>query len=183
MRRYPSSSAQRTAFTHSGPLGICQTPRPSMGIWLPSARMRARPSALTALAVIDGRSFAPGLQGVLLSDGRLLRCTATVSAGAGRVRHGTARRLEPFEDEPHCHRAFPDRGRGALDGAAADVADGEDPRPAGFQEQRHPAGVVKPTFRYGAAGEQETAGVLGKLAREPLGAGLGPDEDEQAPDG
>ena len=31
-------------FTHAAPLGICQTPKPSMGIRFPSARTRARPS-------------------------------------------------------------------------------------------------------------------------------------------
>ena len=41
IRRYPASSAQRTAFTHAGPLGTCQTPRPSIGIWFSSARTRA----------------------------------------------------------------------------------------------------------------------------------------------
>src|SRR3954452_14211081 len=41
MWREPSSSAQRTAFSHSGPSGTCQTPRPSTGIWLSSASTRA----------------------------------------------------------------------------------------------------------------------------------------------
>jgi hypothetical protein len=40
---------------------------------------------------------------------------------------------EAFEDEPYRHRAFPDCGRGPLDRPAADIADGEDPGPAGFQ--------------------------------------------------
>src|SRR5207302_1264120 len=52
MCRYPSSSAHRTALTHSGPLGTCQTPRPSIGISLPSASTRALPSAVTALVVM-----------------------------------------------------------------------------------------------------------------------------------
>src|SRR3954447_15504078 len=32
MWRYPSSSAHRTALTHSGPSGICHVPRPNGGI-------------------------------------------------------------------------------------------------------------------------------------------------------
>jgi len=108
---------------------------------------------------------------------------AAVCVGAWRVCNGNPGGLEAFEDEPHRHRAFPDRGRGPLDRPAADVADGEDPGPAGFQEQGHPAGVVEPGFRDVGAGEQEPAGVFGELARQPPGAGLGADENEQAPDG
>jgi hypothetical protein len=52
MWRYPSSSADWTASTHACPLGTCQTPRPSMGMCMPSARTRARPSAVTELADI-----------------------------------------------------------------------------------------------------------------------------------
>ena len=55
--------------------------------------------------------------------------------GARRVCNGAPCGLETFEDEPHRHRAFPDRGRGPLDRPAADIADGEDPGPARFQEQ------------------------------------------------
>jgi threonine dehydratase len=47
MCRYPSSSAHRTASTHSGPFGICQTPRPTNGIALPSASTRPLPSAVS----------------------------------------------------------------------------------------------------------------------------------------
>ena len=46
MWRYPSSSAARTACTHAGPSGTCQTPSPSSGITVPSARTRPRPSAV-----------------------------------------------------------------------------------------------------------------------------------------
>src|SRR5437763_15933046 len=53
MWRYPNSSAQRTASTHSGPLGTCQTPRPSSGIRLPSASVRTHPSAVSASVVIE----------------------------------------------------------------------------------------------------------------------------------
>src|SRR6184192_1608853 len=52
MCRYPSSSAHRTALTHSAPLGTCQTPRPSIGSWLPSASTRARPSSVTGLVAM-----------------------------------------------------------------------------------------------------------------------------------
>src|SRR5437899_745199 len=45
--RYPTSSAQPTASAHSRPFGICQTPRPTSGISLPSASTRALPSAVT----------------------------------------------------------------------------------------------------------------------------------------
>src|ERR1700761_5259325 len=48
MCRYPRSSAQRTAFTQAAPLGTCQTPKPSMGIWFPSASTRTRPSGVTS---------------------------------------------------------------------------------------------------------------------------------------
>src|SRR5215467_15702753 len=47
--------------------------------------------------------------------------------------------LEAVVYEPYCDGAFPDGGRGALDRAAADVSDGEDPRPANLQEQRRAA--------------------------------------------
>src|SRR5216683_4402821 len=46
MWRYPSSSAHRTALTVVGPFGICQTPRPSSGIWFPSASVRGWSSKL-----------------------------------------------------------------------------------------------------------------------------------------
>src|SRR5260370_1519227 len=66
MCRYPSSRAHRTALTHCAPLGTCQTPRPSIGISLPSASTRARPSAVTALVVMTvslaRRGFATGSQ-------------------------------------------------------------------------------------------------------------------------
>src|SRR5215469_6589184 len=52
MCRYPSSSAARTASTHSGPSGTCQTPSPSRGISLPSASVRAVPSPVTRFVVI-----------------------------------------------------------------------------------------------------------------------------------
>src|SRR6516162_9737401 len=45
--RYPSSSAQRTASTHSRSFSTCQTPRPTSGISFPSASTRAFPSAVT----------------------------------------------------------------------------------------------------------------------------------------
>src|SRR5690348_5725297 len=45
--RYPSSSAQRTASTHSRPFPTCQTPRPASGTSFASASTRARPSAVT----------------------------------------------------------------------------------------------------------------------------------------
>jgi len=38
------------------------------------------------------------------------------------------------------------------------------------------------SFRDVGAGEQEPVGVFGELARQPLGAGLCADENEQAPD-
>src|SRR5258706_12202304 len=41
MRRYPSSRAHRTELTVVGPFGICHTPRPSSGIWFPSASVRS----------------------------------------------------------------------------------------------------------------------------------------------
>src|SRR6266446_3452530 len=50
--RYPSSSAQRTASTHSRRLGTCQTPSPTSGISLPSASMRTLPSAVIASVAI-----------------------------------------------------------------------------------------------------------------------------------
>jgi len=103
---------------------------------------------------------------------------ATVCVGAGRVCDRTPRGLEAFEHEPDRHRAFPDGGRGPLDGSAADVADGEDSRPAGFQEQGHPAGVVELSFRDVGAGEQESAGVFGDLARHSVAGGPGADENK-----
>src|SRR4051794_7229423 len=45
MWRYPASSAQVTARSHSGPSGTCQTPSPSSGIRLPSSSARTRSSA------------------------------------------------------------------------------------------------------------------------------------------
>ena len=90
---------------------------------------------------------------------------------------------EAFEYEPHGHRALPDCGHGPLDRSAADIADGEDSRPAGFQEHGHPVRVVELSLRDVAAGEQEPVGVFGELARQPLGAGLCADENEQVADG
>src|SRR5690348_4443109 len=52
MCRYPSSSAQRTASTHSRSFSTCQTPRPTSGISFPSASTRALPSAVTTSADI-----------------------------------------------------------------------------------------------------------------------------------
>src|SRR6266851_10004539 len=53
MCRYPSASAQRTALTVVGPLGICHTPRPSTGMELPSANARDRLSAVLEPEVIN----------------------------------------------------------------------------------------------------------------------------------
>ena len=57
MWRYPNSSAHRTALTVVGPFGICQTPRPSSGIWFPSASFR---TCLSKLLVRQPRG-APAL--------------------------------------------------------------------------------------------------------------------------
>src|ERR1019366_3005253 len=105
-----------------------------------------------------------------------------VCVGAWRIRDRGPRCGEALVHEPHGHRAFADRGRGSLGGPAADVADGEAYRAAGFQEQRHLAVVVELCFRDAAAGQQEPVAVLGELATQPLRAGLRSDEHEQAPD-
>src|SRR5215831_8057549 len=91
--------------------------------------------------------------------------------------------LEAVVYEPYRHGAFPDGGRGALDRPAADVSGGEDPRPAGLQEQWRAALVGESGCGDVAAGEQERVAVLGELAGQPLGSGLRADEDEQPADG
>src|ERR1700674_4485512 len=60
MCRYPSSRAQRTAFTVVGPLGTCQTPRPSTGMEYPSASTRSRLSA-----VFEAINVSPFVSAVL----------------------------------------------------------------------------------------------------------------------
>src|SRR5262249_58057650 len=91
--------------------------------------------------------------------------------------------LEAFVYEPYRDGAFPGGGRGALDRAAADVSEGEDRGPAGLQDQRRAALVGEWGCGDVAAGEQEAVAVLGELAGQPLGSGLGADEDEQPADG
>ena len=91
--------------------------------------------------------------------------------------------LEAVEDQPYCHGALADRGRGTLDRAAADVADGEDSRPAGLEEQRSRGFAVESGRRNVGAGEQEPVAVFGELASQPAGPGFGADKDEQPPDG
>ena len=64
----------------------------------------------------------------------------------GRVGNCAPGGLEAFEHKPHRHRAFPDGGRGPLDGPAADIADGEDSRAGWFpgtaaSGRRHRAGL------------------------------------------
>src|SRR6185312_13907633 len=91
--------------------------------------------------------------------------------------------LEAVEDQPYCHGALADRGRGTLDRAAADVADGEDSRPAGLEEQRSRGLAVESGRRNVGAGEQEPVAVFGELASQPAGPGFGADKDEQPSDG
>ena len=55
--RYPSPSAHRTASTHARPLGTCQTPRPSIGIELPS--LSSRPPAESNVTSIMRKSGFP----------------------------------------------------------------------------------------------------------------------------
>jgi hypothetical protein len=57
--RSPAASAQRTASSPARPSGTCHPPRPTSGIWLPSASTRARPSGVTVAAAIRG-SWTPG---------------------------------------------------------------------------------------------------------------------------
>ena len=56
----------------------------------------------------------------------------------------------------------------ALDRAAADVSDGQDPRPAGLQEQRSRGVAGEPGYGNVGAGEQEPVAIRGELAGQPV---------------
>src|ERR1700744_6071226 len=108
---------------------------------------------------------------------------------------------EVLVDDADGHRALADGGGDALDRAGAAVADGEDTGEAGLERHRGAAAVDRVGVEVGdvegaagdgagveggdggaPAGEKEAGVVLGQLAAEPLGAGVGADEDEEAAD-
>src|SRR3984893_13913485 len=91
MCRYPSSSAHRTALTHSGPLGTCQTPRPSIGISLSSASRRARPSAVTRLVVKSVSFGRPGLPDHTNGNAAWIPLEVPGEAEVGRLSRAYAR--------------------------------------------------------------------------------------------
>src|SRR5262249_371833 len=84
-------------------------------------------------------------------------------------------------DEADRHRALPARGCYPFHRPAADVADREDPGQAGLQEQggtlERPAVRRVPARHQVGPGEHEPPPVAPDLVWQPLGAGLGSDQD------
>src|SRR5215813_5382048 len=80
------------------------------------------------------------------------------------------------------YRALAYRGSYPFHRPAADVADGEDPGQAGLQEHggtlERPAVRRVPTRHEVGPGDHEPPPVAPDLVRQPLGAGLGSDQDE-----
>ena len=73
-------------------------------------------------------------------------------------------------DEPHCHGTLPHSRRNSLDRARVDVADREDARPAGLEEQGAIAVVLDRVLTVDVAAGQEKPGPIGRqLVLEPFG--------------
>ena len=81
-------------------------------------------------------------------------------------------------DQPDRHGALADRRCDSLDRARAHVADGEDSRPTGLQEEGAIAVELGEILDV-PAGEQEAGVVGGELPVEPLRVRVGADEDEE----
>ena len=83
--------------------------------------------------------------------------------------------------QPHRHRAFADGGGRAEDGAAADIAHGEDSGQTGLEQVRVPPRATFPDCGplHVRPGEDEALRIQRQRARELRGRRVGPDEDEQ----
>ena len=108
------------------------------------------------------------------------------AAGSRIARHGASWGLlvaSPLLEVSVNHRdddgAFADGGGDAFHAVCSDVADGEHSGDAGLEGVRW-AGE-RPSCRFdGFAGDEEAVVVADEFGRQPAGAGLGADEDEQA---
>ena len=87
-------------------------------------------------------------------------------------------------DQAHGHRSFADGRGNALDRTTSNIAGGKDPGEAGLQEKRGAAGatpavVAHDVGRETVAGYHEPLGVQLDAVAEPLGIGVGSDEQKQ----
>ena len=110
------------------------------------------------------------------------RYTTRRSVDSRRVGHGQAGCLESLEDKAHGHRALPDGCRDAFDRTTADIADAEDARSAGFENERRISALSR-----------RLAGMSAPVSKNPCPSsascpashpvhGIGPDEDKQPAD-
>src|SRR6478752_7657096 len=98
MCRYPSSSAQRTASTHSCAFSTCQTPSPSIGIAYPSASscvLSSSTALRTTLELLLYSGMAVDLTlGSFAQHLRLRRRCAELEASGRGVREGVIENLQ-----------------------------------------------------------------------------------------
>src|SRR5437762_13255419 len=148
------------------------------GLLLANVRDRAGGNQTAARSWLSMGHSAPDRSSRLASSWRKVlfrRCRHIL-----RRRSGVERRM----NEADRHGALAYRRCAAFDRSAPNVSRGEHARKAGLQEKRRPA-LCAPEVaahrieRNGGAGHDETLLVKLHAATQPLGVGIGPDEEEQ----